>query len=65
MPWDNLSNSGWNILFSAFPVVVMGLFDQPVSPRALIAFPKLYAAGQRNTYVLFLLQPFFLKKLEH
>ncbi|XP_032809728.2 phospholipid-transporting ATPase IC-like isoform X1 [Petromyzon marinus] len=38
----------YNMLYSALPVLVMGLFDQDVSDSKSFKFPELYETGQKN-----------------
>ncbi|XP_008243138.1 PREDICTED: putative phospholipid-transporting ATPase 9 [Prunus mume] len=38
----------YNIFFSSFPVVAMGVFDQDVSARFCLKFPLLYQEGVQN-----------------
>ncbi|KAJ7256227.1 hypothetical protein B0H12DRAFT_1112856 [Mycena haematopus] len=37
-----------NTVFTSFPVVVMGAFDQDINARAALAFPQLYVRGIRG-----------------
>ncbi|XP_010633428.1 phospholipid-transporting ATPase IK, partial [Fukomys damarensis] len=44
---------GWflalfNLLYSTFPVLYMGLFEQDVSAKQSLQMPELYAAGQKD-----------------
>ncbi|KAI5353017.1 PREDICTED: putative phospholipid-transporting [Prunus dulcis] len=38
----------YNVFFSSFPVVAMGVFDQDVSARFCLKFPLLYQEGVQN-----------------
>ncbi|GFZ21356.1 ATPase E1-E2 type family protein [Actinidia rufa] len=40
--------SFYNIFFSSFPVVALGVFDQDVSARLCLKFPLLYQEGVQN-----------------
>jgi len=42
--------SGYNIMFVAFPILVVGVWDQDVSPRMAAVYPHLYQQGVRNEY---------------
>ena len=48
IPWDKMSNALWNIVYTSLPVIVLGLFDQDVTPEQLMLHPQLYRSGQRN-----------------
>lgn len=51
MPWDKLTNALWNVIFTFFPILLLGLFDQPVAAEYLMKYPQLYRSGQRNDFV--------------
>ena len=53
MPWDKLTNALWNVIFTFFPILLLGLFDQDVSAESLMKYPHLYKSGQRNDFVRF------------
>ncbi|KAG8835462.1 hypothetical protein FRC17_003029 [Serendipita sp. 399] len=36
---------GYNLFFTALPVIVLGAFDQDINAKASLAFPQLYARG--------------------
>ncbi|XP_076854970.1 phospholipid-transporting ATPase ID [Brachyhypopomus gauderio] len=40
----------YNLMYTALPVLGMGLFDQDVSDGWSLEFPQLYEPGQRNLY---------------
>lgn len=42
--------SSYNVLWSVLPPVVIGLFDQYVSARMLVRYPKLYKIGQKGYF---------------
>ena len=43
----------YNVIFTVFPVLVIGTFDQDVSPAKALLFPRLYEAGIDNEYFTF------------
>ena len=51
VPWDKLTNALWNVIFTFFPILFLGLFDQDVSAASLMKYPALYKSGQRNDFV--------------
>lgn len=38
----------FNIIFTAWPAVIIGLFDRPVSARTMMANPELYPVFQKK-----------------
>lgn len=42
--------SGYNVVFTILPPLVIGIFDQFVSARMLDRYPQLYHLGQSNTF---------------
>uniref|UniRef100_A0A803VGK0 Phospholipid-transporting ATPase n=1 Tax=Ficedula albicollis TaxID=59894 RepID=A0A803VGK0_FICAL len=51
----------YNVLYSSLPVLLVGLFDQDVSDKLSLRFPRLYVLGQRD--LLFNYKKFFLSLL--
>ncbi|NXR22559.1 AT8B1 ATPase, partial [Cinclus mexicanus] len=51
----------YNVLYSSLPVMLVGLFDQDVSDKLSLRFPRLYILGQRD--LLFNYKKFFLSLL--
>jgi hypothetical protein len=51
VPWDKLTNALWNVIFTFFQVLMLGMFDQDVSAESLMRYPHLYRSGQRNDFV--------------
>ncbi|KAI0559466.1 Cation transport ATPase (P-type) [Gracilaria domingensis] len=39
----------YNVVLTALPPVVLGIFDQELSAEYALAFPEIYSKGQRNT----------------
>lgn len=55
----------FNVLFTAWPPVILGLFDRPVNASRLLALPSLYYSLHRRAFVLtvfFFLWRNFLQK---
>ncbi|XP_002961083.2 phospholipid-transporting ATPase 3 [Selaginella moellendorffii] len=48
--YDDWFQSLYNVLFTALPVIVVGIFDQDVSATKSKLNPQLYMAGIRNAY---------------
>ncbi|KAF4121317.1 phospholipid-transporting ATPase [Geosmithia morbida] len=40
----------YNVLFTVFPPLVLGILDQFISARLLDRYPQLYVMGQRNSF---------------
>ena len=40
----------YNTLYTALPIICMGLYDQVLTRPSLLAYPKLYYRGQNNRY---------------
>jgi len=57
IPWDKLSNAAWNMFYTSFPVIALGVFEQDVSAENLMKYPRLYRSGQQNLF--FNLKTFF------
>ncbi|NXL94079.1 AT8B1 ATPase, partial [Alectura lathami] len=51
----------YNVLYSSLPVLLVGLFDQDVSDKLSLRFPRLYVLGQKD--LLFNYKKFFLSLL--
>uniref|UniRef100_A0A8C3U6C1 Phospholipid-transporting ATPase n=1 Tax=Catharus ustulatus TaxID=91951 RepID=A0A8C3U6C1_CATUS len=51
----------YNVLYSSLPVLLVGLFDQDVSDKLSLRFPRLYVLGQRD--LLFNYKKFFISLL--
>ncbi|XP_042687159.1 phospholipid-transporting ATPase IC isoform X4 [Centrocercus urophasianus] len=52
----------YNVLYSSLPVLLVGLFDQDVSDKLSLRFPKLYVLGQKD--LLFNYKKFFKSLLQ-
>ncbi|KAF6157302.1 hypothetical protein GIB67_004240 [Kingdonia uniflora] len=48
--YDDWFQSLYNVIFTALPVIVVGLFDKDVSASLSKKYPELYKEGIRNTY---------------
>ncbi|XP_024380189.1 phospholipid-transporting ATPase 3 isoform X3 [Physcomitrium patens] len=48
--YDDWFQSLYNVLFTALPVIVVGIFDQDVNAKTSIKFPELYKAGIYNLF---------------
>ncbi|GAQ83484.1 phospholipid-transporting ATPase 3 [Klebsormidium nitens] len=48
--YDDWYQSLYNVVFTALPVIVVGIFDQDVDAKRSKKYPQLYEAGQRNLY---------------
>eukprot|EP00899_Mesostigma_viride_P010371 jgi/Mesvir1/19335/Mv10393-RA.1 len=48
--YDDWYQSFYNLVFTSMPVIILGLFDQDVSPSVSKANPQLYREGQINHY---------------
>ncbi|KAF4792715.1 ATPase phospholipid transporting 8B1 [Turdus rufiventris] len=51
----------YNVLYSTLPILLVGLFDQDVSDKLSLRFPRLYVLGQRD--LLFNYKKFFISLL--
>lgn len=51
--YDPLFISFFNVIFTFLGILVVGIFEQDVSPRMAMHFPMLYMAGPRNEYFSF------------
>eukprot|EP01028_Stygiella_incarcerata_P014298 TRINITY_DN933_c0_g1_i3.p1 TRINITY_DN933_c0_g1~~TRINITY_DN933_c0_g1_i3.p1 ORF type:complete len:1250 (+),score=273.44 TRINITY_DN933_c0_g1_i3:141-3752(+) len=50
--YEKWTLSMYNVLFTAFPVLAMAVFDRDISSRAAMKFPKLYYQGRKNKLFL-------------
>ncbi|KAG0584958.1 hypothetical protein M758_3G246700 [Ceratodon purpureus] len=48
--YDDWFQSLYNVLFTALPVIVVGIFDQDVNARTSKRYPELYKAGIQNLF---------------
>ncbi|KAI3901768.1 hypothetical protein MKW98_013883 [Papaver atlanticum] len=48
--YDDWNQSLYNVIFTAMPVVIVGLFDKDVSATLSKKYPGLYKEGIRNTF---------------
>ncbi|KAJ7538191.1 hypothetical protein O6H91_11G037600 [Diphasiastrum complanatum] len=48
--YDDWFQSLYNVLFTALPVIVVGIFDKDVSARRSKQYPQLYMAGIKNSF---------------
>ncbi|XP_031122420.1 phospholipid-transporting ATPase 3-like isoform X1 [Ipomoea triloba] len=48
--YDDWFQSLYNVIFTALPVIVLGLFEKDVSATLSKKYPELYKEGIRNTY---------------
>jgi len=46
--YDSMAGSCYNMIFTAFPVLILGIFDRPYSEKTAIQWPELYAEGPRD-----------------
>ena len=46
--WSSVSS--YNVLWTIFPPIVIGVFDQFVSARVLDRYPEMYHLGQKNAF---------------
>eukprot|EP01087_Luapelamoeba_hula_P010089 TRINITY_DN2655_c0_g3_i1.p1 TRINITY_DN2655_c0_g3~~TRINITY_DN2655_c0_g3_i1.p1 ORF type:complete len:1296 (-),score=220.20 TRINITY_DN2655_c0_g3_i1:95-3982(-) len=46
--WDAYLGIGFNLVFTAFPIIIVAVLDQDVPPDALKQHPQLYRDGQQN-----------------
>jgi len=46
--YESFLGSGWNVLFTVLPVIVVGIYDRDVRPRDALRYPALYQHGQQN-----------------
>lgn len=46
--YESWSLSMFNTLFTSLPVIILGIFEQDLSPATLLAVPELYRKGQLN-----------------
>jgi len=51
LPWDRISNTLWNVIYTFLAVIVLGIFEQDVTQDKLMTNPLLYTAGHRNDFV--------------
>jgi len=48
--YESWTLSFYNVFFTVFPPLAMGIFDQFISARLLDRYPQLYQLGQKNTF---------------
>ncbi|CAL3968604.1 hypothetical protein PZA11_004633 [Diplocarpon coronariae] len=48
--YESWTLSFYNVFFTFFPPLAMGIFDQFISARLLDRYPQLYQLGQKNTF---------------
>lgn len=48
--YDDWFQSLYNVIFTSFPVIVLGLFEKDVSAALSKRYPQLYKAGIRNVF---------------
>ena len=48
--FESWTLSFYNVFFTVFPPIVMGIFDQFISARLLDRYPQLYRLGQRGVF---------------
>ncbi|XP_058073822.1 phospholipid-transporting ATPase 3 isoform X2 [Magnolia sinica] len=48
--YDDWFQSLYNVIFTALPVIILGLFDKDVSATLSKKYPQLYKEGIRNTF---------------
>jgi len=53
LPWDRISNTLWNVIFTFFGVIILGIFEQDVVQDKLMEHPEMYQFGQKNYFVQF------------
>jgi phospholipid-transporting ATPase len=41
----------YNVIFTALPPLVLGMFDQPLNSQSLSRYPMLYRSGQKGDLV--------------
>ncbi|KAJ3450981.1 putative phospholipid-transporting atpase [Anaeramoeba flamelloides] len=46
--FDALCISFYNVIFTSFPIMVLSVFDQDVTSKAELDYPKLYSGGDRD-----------------
>lgn len=46
--FDSWSLSGFNVIFTAFPILIYSIFDKDVNVATSLDNPKLYVEGQKN-----------------
>ncbi|VDP20153.1 unnamed protein product [Onchocerca flexuosa] len=42
----------FNVIFTALPSIIIGLFDRPVSDRMMLSYPGLYSSFQKRTFTI-------------
>ena len=45
-----MANQGFNIFYSAFPILLLGVYDRDVSAATAMRYAQLYAPGVRDAY---------------
>ena len=46
--YDSLMIAGFNVFWAGFGIIVFGVLENDVSPKAALAYPQLYMTGQRR-----------------
>ncbi|PHH76107.1 hypothetical protein CDD83_4319 [Cordyceps sp. RAO-2017] len=46
--FESASLTVFNTAFTSLPVILLGIFERDLAPETLLAFPELYALGQRR-----------------
>lgn len=54
---DRWTQSFWNLIFTAWPIAIIGIFDRDIDEDRAEDFPHLYKQGHENRYLTF---PIFL-----
>ncbi|KAL4398183.1 hypothetical protein HN51_002792 [Arachis hypogaea] len=49
--YDDWFQSSYNVIFTALPVIIVGLFDKDVSASLSKKYPELYMEGTRNEFL--------------
>ncbi|VDK70172.1 unnamed protein product [Onchocerca ochengi] len=42
----------FNVIFTALPSIIIGLFDRPISDRMMLSYPGLYSSFQERTFTI-------------
>jgi len=48
--FNDLYMSGFNVVFCALPIIVVGIVDQDVVPETAAKYPRIYQQGPKNEY---------------
>jgi phospholipid-transporting ATPase len=46
--YDSMMIAGFNVFWAGFGIIVFGVIENDVSPKAALAYPQLYMTGQRR-----------------